>query len=75
MANQTDIDPRALATFEANAKVIRDGVAARVVKHKLWLADWAELNTERGEGAAISIALLETAIGREIDIFGEADAR
>ena len=54
---------------------LRSRIKGLVADYKRGLANWSELNTCRGDAQCVTIAMLETAIEREIDAMGEEDAR
>ena len=63
------------ARVEDDTEALRRRIKAQVAEYKRGLENWSELNTHRGESCSVSLALLETAIERQIDAMGEADAR
>jgi hypothetical protein len=63
------------AELAKNMATIKRGVEARVGEIKRDLAHWLDDITTPADHTPVSIALLETAIDRHLDIHDEADAR
>ena len=63
------------ADLAKNIATIKRGVEARVGEIKRGLAHWIADTTTSADHTPVSIALLETAIDRYLDIHDEADAR
>jgi hypothetical protein len=61
--------------LDASVAKLRKQIAARVDEIKTDLAASIERNTDLNDGAEVSIALLEMALDRYIDLHGEQDAR
>ena len=57
-----------------NVAILREGLSAEVEGLRESLAVWIEENTHRANDTAISIAMLETAFDRYIELLGENDA-
>ena len=57
-----------------NVAILREGMTAEVEGLRESLAMWIEENTHRANDTAISIAMLETAFDRYIELLGENDA-
>ena len=57
-----------------NVAILRERLTAEVEGLRESLAVWIEENTQRAIDAAISIAMLETAFDRYIELLGENDA-
>jgi hypothetical protein len=65
MSDQTDDD----AALAANVKTIRRGLDAKIQAIKSEIAQWAEANTQPGNGGTITLALLELGIERHLELF------
>jgi hypothetical protein len=63
------------AELAKNIATIKRGVEARVGEIKRGLAHWIGDATTSADHTSVSIALLETAIDRHLDLHDEADAR
>jgi hypothetical protein len=57
-----------------NVAIIREGLSLEVERLRESLGEWIEENTHRANDTAISIAMLETAFDRYIDLLGATDA-
>ena len=57
-----------------NVAILREGLSAEVERLRESLGVWIEENTHRANDTAISIAMLETAFDRYIELLGESDA-
>ena len=53
---------------------LRENLNVEVERLRESLGEWIEENTHRAEDTAISIAMLETAFDRHIELLGESDA-
>lgn len=58
-----------------NVAILREHMTAEVEGLRESLAVWIEENTQHPIDAAVSIAMLETAFDRYIDLLGATDAR
>jgi len=63
------------AELARNIATVKRGVDARVGEIKRGLAHWIADTATSADHTPVSIALLETAIDRYLDIHDEADAR
>lgn len=75
MTDKTTSSPVPDADLAKNIATIKRGVDARVGEIKRALAHWIADTTTSADHTSVSIALLETAIDRYLDIHDEADAR
>jgi hypothetical protein len=57
-----------------NVAIIREGLSLEVERLRESLGEWIEENTHRANDTAISIAMLETAFDRHIELLGATDA-
>ena len=62
------------AAHARHVAIIREGLNAEVERLREGLGEWIEENTHRANDTAISIAMLETAFDRYIDLLGATDA-
>jgi hypothetical protein len=68
--SDTDAD----AQLAANIDTIKQGFTVQVEAMKDSLTVWAEENATRGNGGAITVALLELAVERHLQHFDEKSA-
>jgi hypothetical protein len=57
-----------------NVAIIREVLSLEVERLRESLGEWIEENTHRANDTVISIAMLETAFDRDIELLGESDA-
>jgi hypothetical protein len=62
------------AEHARHVAIIREGLNVEVERLRESLGEWIEENTHRANDTAISIAMLETAFDRYIELLGESDA-
>ena len=62
------------AEHARHVAIIREGLNVEVEKLRESLSGWIEENTHRANDTAISIAMLETAFDRHIELLGATDA-
>jgi hypothetical protein len=74
MTDKTAANPEPDAELASNIATVKRGVEARVAEIKRGLAHWLDDTTSSADHTSVSIALLETAIDRCLDIHDEADA-
>ena len=75
MTDKAAANPEPDAELASNIATVKRGVDARVAEIKRGLAHWLGDTTSPADHTPVSIALLETAIDRYLDIHDEADAR
>jgi hypothetical protein len=75
MTDKTAANPEPDAELASNIATVKRGVEARVAAIKRGLAHWLNDTTTSADHTPVSIALLETAIDRYLDIHDEGDAR
>jgi hypothetical protein len=62
------------AEHARHAAIIRKGLNTEVERLRESLGEWIKENTHRANDTAISIAMLETAFDRYVELLGESDA-
>jgi hypothetical protein len=62
------------AEHARHVAIIRKGLNTEVERLRESLGEWIKENTHRANDTAISIAMLDTAFDRYIELLGESDA-
>ena len=62
------------AEHARHVAIVRKGLNTEVARLREILGEWIKENTHRANDTAISIAMLETAFDRYIELLGESDA-
>jgi hypothetical protein len=75
MTDRTAANPNPDAELASNIATVKRGLEARVAEIKRGLAHWLDDTTSSADHTPVSIALLEAACDRSLDIHDEADAR
>jgi hypothetical protein len=75
MTDKAAANPEPDAELASNIATVKRGVEARVGEIKRDLAQWLCDTTTSADHTPVSIALLETAIDRYLDIHDEEDTR